>query len=111
MSRTATVKRGGKRPVVKARARKPAPKKASTWSKPDLVLLVPALKGADAALRDKFLACLSQRAAQTIEDEMADRGPMPLAEVQEAQRAVVAVARRLADEGTLSIGSKDEEYV
>lgn len=77
----------------------------------DNVLLVPALKGADAALRDKFLACLSQRAAQTIEDEMADRGPMPLAEVQEAQRAVVAVARRLADEGTLSIGSKDEEYV
>lgn len=33
MSKTATVKRGGKRPAVKARARKAAPKKVSTWSK------------------------------------------------------------------------------
>lgn len=33
MSSAATVKRGGKRPVVKARSRKAAPKKASTWSK------------------------------------------------------------------------------
>lgn len=33
MSRTATVKRGGKRPVVKARSRKPAQKKVSAWSK------------------------------------------------------------------------------
>lgn len=33
MSRAATVSRGGKRPVVKARSRKPAQKKASAWSK------------------------------------------------------------------------------
>jgi len=33
MSRAATVKRGGRRPTVKARPRKSAPKKASVWSK------------------------------------------------------------------------------
>lgn len=33
MSRAATVSRGGKRPVVKARSRKPAQKKVSAWSK------------------------------------------------------------------------------
>lgn len=33
MSRAATVKRGGKRPVVKARSRKSMANKASTWSK------------------------------------------------------------------------------
>lgn len=33
MSRTTTVKRGGKRPVVKARSRKPAQKATSAWTK------------------------------------------------------------------------------
>lgn len=33
MSKTATVKRGGKRPTVKTRTRKTAPKKVSTWTK------------------------------------------------------------------------------
>ncbi|MEY4269765.1 MAG: flagellar motor switch protein FliG [Pseudomonadota bacterium] len=77
----------------------------------DSVLLVPALKGAEAGLRTRMLACMSARAAQTIEDEIAERGPMPVAEVQEAQRGVIVVARRLADEGTLTIGGKGEEYV
>lgn len=33
MSRTATVRRGGKRPTVKTRSRKAAPKKPSTWAR------------------------------------------------------------------------------
>lgn len=77
----------------------------------DNALLVPSLKGADAALRDRFLACMSSRAAQTIQDEIAERGPMPLAEVTDAQRAIVAIARRLGEDGTLTLGGKGEEYV
>ena len=70
----------------------------------DNSLLVPALKGAPAAFRARCLGCMSSRAAQTIEDELVERGPMPLAEVEAAQRAIVAVARRLGDEGVIQLG-------
>lgn len=74
-------------------------------------VLVVALKGAEPKLRDKILGCMSSRAAQTIIDEMQDRGPTRLAEVQDAQKEILAIARRLASEGTISLGGKDEDYV
>jgi flagellar motor switch protein FliG len=77
----------------------------------DNALLVPALKGAEAAMRGRCLGCMSSRAAQTIEDELAESGPMPLSEVEAAQRAIVAVARRLADEGVLMLGQGSADYV
>src|SRR3546814_4016491 len=42
----------------------------------DNTLLVPALKGADERMRAKFLGCMSQRAAQTVQDELEATGPM-----------------------------------
>ena len=74
-------------------------------------VLVVALKGAGESLRDKMLGCMSTRAADTIRDEMEERGPMRLAEVQEAQKEVLAVARRLADAGTIMLGGGREDYV
>jgi flagellar motor switch protein FliG len=74
-------------------------------------ILVVALKGADPKLRDKILACMSSRAAQSIQDEIADRGPMRLAEVQDAQKEMLGVARRLAAEGAINLGGKDDDYV
>ena len=44
-------------------------------------------------------------------DSIADRGPMRLAEVQEAQKEILAVARRLASEGTIMLGGKGDDYV
>jgi flagellar motor switch protein FliG len=73
--------------------------------------LVVALKGADEKMRAKFFGCMSSRAAQSIQDEIADRGPMRLAEVQEAQKEMLAVARRLAAEGAIMLGGKDDDYV
>ena len=73
--------------------------------------LVLALKGTHAKLRAKMLGCMSSRAAQSIQDEMADLGPTRLADVQEAQREVLAVARRLAASGAIMIGGKGEDYV
>ncbi|WP_420542791.1 flagellar motor switch protein FliG [Sphingomonas naphthae] len=72
--------------------------------------LVVALKGADERMRTRFYGCMSARAAQSIQDEIADRGPMRLAEVQEAQRDMLNAARKLAAEGTINIG-KDDDYV
>lgn len=74
-------------------------------------LLVPALKGAEDKLRDKMFGCMSSRAAQSIADEIADRGPMPMSEVIEAQRAVIQVAKRMADAGDIVIGGGGDEYV
>ena len=74
-------------------------------------ILVVALKGADEKLREKILGCMSSRAADSIRDEMEERGPMRLAEVLEAQRDVLAIARRLADAGTIMLKGRGDDYV
>lgn len=73
--------------------------------------LVLALKGADERVRDRFFGCMSQRAAQSIQDELADRGPTRLSDVQDAQKIILAAARRLADAGEIMLGAKGDDYV
>ena len=74
-------------------------------------VLVVALKGAQPSLRIRMLGCMSARAAQSIQDEMAERGPIRLAEVQDAQKEILATARELAEAGTIMLGGKDGDYV
>jgi flagellar motor switch protein FliG len=77
----------------------------------DSAALSLALKGASDALADRILGCMSSRAAQTIRDEMEERGMVKRAEVEEAQRAVIAIVRQLADDGTIMLGGASEDYV
>ena len=71
-----------------------------------------ALKGASEKLRDLFFANLSERAAKMLREEIAALGPVNLRAVDEAQAAIVAVAKELAAQGSIEIGeSKDEELV
>lgn len=77
----------------------------------DSAVLVVALKGAEEKLKARIFGCMSNRAASTIQDEMAERGPLRLAEVLEAQKEVLAVARRMADEGTLMLAGRGGDYV
>lgn len=77
----------------------------------DTELLVVALKGANEMLKAKMLGCMSQRAAQSIVDEMEERGPMRLADVVEAQKKIVAEARRLAEQGTIMLGGPGDDFV
>lgn len=74
-------------------------------------LLVLALKGAEEALREKLLGCMSTRAAANIRDEMEAMGPVRLTEVQEAQKQIIAVARRLADAGTIVLAGRGGEQM
>lgn len=74
-------------------------------------ILVVSLKGADEKLRGKIFGCMSSRAAQSVQDEIADRGPMRLADVQESQKQMLAIARKLAAEGTISLGGKGDDFV
>lgn len=74
-------------------------------------ILTKALKGVDEAARTRFLGCMSARAADGIRDEMEARGPMKLAEVLEAQKMVIQIARGLAKDGTIQMGGGDDDYV
>ena len=69
----------------------------------DLVL---ALKGADEPLREKLFSCMSARAAANLADEMEALGPVRLTEVQEAQKRIINVARRLSDEGSIVLAGR-----
>ncbi len=69
----------------------------------DLVL---ALKGADEPLSEKILSCMSTRAAANIKDELDALGPVRLTEVQEAQKRIINVARRLSDEGSIVLAGR-----
>ncbi len=70
-----------------------------------------AIKGADAALGERILGTLSARAAQTISDEIAEMGPVSRADVEEAQKAVIAVARAMAASGEIMLGKQANDYV
>ena len=72
-------------------------------------ILILALKGANPTLRDKLLGCVSARAAANIMDEMEAMGPVRLSQVQEAQKQVITVARRLSDEGKITLAGRGGE--
>ncbi len=77
----------------------------------DSDLLVRSLKGVDEPARNRFLGCMSARAADGIRDEMEARGPMRLSEVLDAQKAVIAIARQLGKDGTIMMGGGEDDYV
>ncbi|MGB5245068.1 MAG: flagellar motor switch protein FliG [Woeseia sp.] len=74
-------------------------------------LLVVALKGCDPAVRDKILGNMSKRAAALLAEDMEARGPIKLSEVEEAQKSILEIARRLAESGDINLGQSGEEYV
>ena len=74
-------------------------------------MLVVALKGCDPEIRDKILNNMSKRAATLLREDMEAKGPTRLSEVEESQREILEVARRLADSGDINLGQGGEEYV
>ncbi|HET7836173.1 MULTISPECIES: flagellar motor switch protein FliG [Variovorax] len=67
--------------------------------------LIIALKGAPQELRDKFLANMSQRAAETLREDMELSGPVRVSQVETEQKAILQVARRLAEAGEIVIAA------
>ena len=55
------------------------------------------------------LGCMSTRAAANIRDEMEALGPVRLTEVQEAQKQIINVARKLSDDGTIVLAGRGGE--
>ncbi len=74
--------------------------------------LILALKGANEAMREKVFKNMSQRAAETLREDLESKGPVRLSEVEREQKEILKIARRLADEGQIQLGGKGEdEYV
>lgn len=74
-------------------------------------LLVVALKGCDPEISDKILGNMSKRAATLLREDMDAKGPIKLSEVEQSQKEILDVARRLADAGEINLGQGGEEYV
>jgi len=76
---------------------------------PDLLMV--ALKGADDGVKNKFFDNMSTRARSMFVDDMEAKGPMRLADVEEAQKQVMRTARKLADTGEIVLAGGGDDFV
>jgi flagellar motor switch protein FliG len=71
-----------------------------------------ALKGASDEIRNRFFGNMSKRAGEMLREEMEVLGAVRLRDVEKAQQEVVAIARKLEEEGLISTGAAaGEAYV
>lgn len=70
-----------------------------------------ALKGAEQDMVDMCLATMSKRAAESIADEMAEMSRVKRSDVEEAQRSIMQVVRRMAASGEIITEAGNSEYV
>ena len=68
-----------------------------------------ALKGASDEVKDLFFSNMSERAGKMMKEDMEAMGAVRLKDVDEAQSAIVQVAKNLSDSGEIVIASGDEE--
>ncbi|NKC33997.1 flagellar motor switch protein FliG [Falsiroseomonas selenitidurans] len=68
-----------------------------------------ALKGASEGLREMFLKGMSERAGRMLRDDIAALGPVRLRDVEEAQSAIVVLAKELAQQGELQLSDGMQE--
>ncbi len=75
-------------------------------------LLVTALRGSSEKLKRKIFSNMSRRAAELLQDDLETMAPVKLSDVEAAQKEIITVARRLAEEGSIMLrGSGGDAYV
>ncbi len=67
--------------------------------------LLLALRGVDDGLKEKIFGNMSKRAAEMLRDDLEAAPPTKLSEVEQAQKDILSIARRLADAGEIALGS------
>ena len=72
------------------------------------VLLI-ALKGGTERVKEKIFENMSKRAADLLRDDLDAQGPVKVSEVEAAQKEILAIARKLAEAGEISLGGKGGE--
>lgn len=75
--------------------------------------LAKALRGVDTDVQDKIFKNMSKRAASVLKEEMEYLGPVRLKDVEETQQKIVAIIRKLEDQGEIVVarGGEDEVVV
>lgn len=70
-----------------------------------------ALKGAEEELREKILGQMSERAGRILRDEIEGMGSIRRSQMEEEQKAILQIIKRLADTGEIVIGGGDDDFV
>ncbi len=73
--------------------------------------LVIGLKTATDELKEKLFSNMSERAALMMKEDLESLGPKKISEVQQAQQKVIAVCKKLEEEGKIVIGGGADEMV
>lgn len=74
--------------------------------------LTVALKGTSDELKGQFFHHMSQRAVEMLKEDMEVLGPVKIKDVEAAQQEIVAIIRKLDQDGVISIrGGGGEDYV
>ncbi len=73
--------------------------------------LLVSLKTASEDLQNKIFANMSERAATMLREDLESLGPTRVSEVEKCQQKIVAICKRLEEEGKLVIGGGGEELV
>jgi len=74
-------------------------------------MLMTALKGAPEFVKDKFFGNMSSRARVMFVDEMEGKGPLRIADVEEAQKTIMRIARKMSDAGELVLVGRGDDFV
>ena len=74
-------------------------------------LLMTAVKGATEPVKEKFLTNMSTRARLMFLDDMEDKGPIRITDVEEAQKDILRIARRLSDAGDIVLAGRGDDFV
>lgn len=77
----------------------------------DMNSLTVALKGVPQELTDKFMKNMSNRAAEMLREDLEAQGPIRMSKVESEQKAILQVARNLAESGAITLTGGNDEYV
>ena len=69
-------------------------------------MLMTALKGAPEFVKEKFFDNMSSRARVMFIDEMEGKGPLRITDVEDAQKLIMRIARKLSDSGELVLAGR-----
>ena len=74
-------------------------------------MLMTALKGAADFVQEKFFGNMSTRARAMFMDEMEAKGPLRIADVEEAQKNIMRLAKKMSDAGELMLVGRGDGFV
>jgi len=74
-------------------------------------VLMAAIRGADDATKSNFLDNMSDRARLLFLDDLEAKGPIRITEVEAAQKNILRIARKLADDGEIVFVGNGNDFV